>query len=207
MRAISKGPEPASLASHRAMPHSDYSNYAAKDDIRRSMVAEQHGLCCYCMSRVRASNAEMKIEHWLSQSGFPGTQLDYRNLLAACKGGEGKPAKQQHCDALKGDGALMWNPANAAHVIETRVQYLFDGTIRSPDPAFDDQINSLIGLNQPFLKNNRKGALDNLLLWWRSGPRTTAQVRSKIAALSPAAGDHDPFSPVAIWYLKQRIAA
>ena len=48
MRTIIKGAEPASLATHRCTPHSDYENYADKDTLRRHLVGEQRGLCCYC---------------------------------------------------------------------------------------------------------------------------------------------------------------
>ena len=44
MRAITKGPEPASLTAHRQTPHGDYSNYEAKDDLRYALVTEQRGL-------------------------------------------------------------------------------------------------------------------------------------------------------------------
>ena len=53
MKAIAKGPEPASLTAHRQTPHGNYDNYAAKDHLRSALVAEQRGLCCYCMGRIR----------------------------------------------------------------------------------------------------------------------------------------------------------
>ena len=45
MRSIAKGPEPASLTTHRNMPHCDYDNYADKDTLRAALVADQRGLC------------------------------------------------------------------------------------------------------------------------------------------------------------------
>ena len=45
MRSIAKGPEPASLTTHRNMPHCDYDNYADKDTPRAALVADQRGLC------------------------------------------------------------------------------------------------------------------------------------------------------------------
>jgi hypothetical protein len=62
VRAIAKGPEPASLTAHRLTPHCDYDNYAAKDDLRNALVTEQRGLCCYCMSRIHNGPETMKIE-------------------------------------------------------------------------------------------------------------------------------------------------
>ena len=126
MRAITKGPEPASLTAHRQTPHGDYSNYEAKDDLRYALVTEQRGLCCYCMGRIHPERASMKIEHWRCQSRYRGEQLNFRNLLGACPGGLGggdkQPAHLRHCDTRKGDRDLKWNPVDPAHHIETRIR-------------------------------------------------------------------------------------
>ena len=65
MRNIQKQSEPQSLTQHRCQSNADYDNYADKDDLRRSLVAEQKGICCYCMQRIRPTSQEMKIEHCL----------------------------------------------------------------------------------------------------------------------------------------------
>ncbi len=52
MRTILKGREPASLTEHRATPGADYDGYRDKDTLRAHLVAEQRGLCCYCLSRI-----------------------------------------------------------------------------------------------------------------------------------------------------------
>ncbi len=61
MRAITKNNEPTSLARHRCAAHADYDNYTDKDGLRQSLVTEQRGLCCYCLSRIRPLSDEMKI--------------------------------------------------------------------------------------------------------------------------------------------------
>jgi hypothetical protein len=63
MRNIQKGSEPKSLTEHRCNTHSDYDNYADKEDLRVSLVKEQRGICCYCMQRIRSNSDDMKIEH------------------------------------------------------------------------------------------------------------------------------------------------
>ena len=109
MRAITKGREPQSLISHRQTRHSDdasrpdYANYADKDTLRRALVAEQRGLCCYCMARIRPDALAMKIEHWRCQTYYPDEQLVYLNLLGTCMGGERQPPHKQHCDTRKGN--------------------------------------------------------------------------------------------------------
>jgi len=109
MRAITKSAEPPSLTAHRLAPYCNYDNYADRDALRNALATEQRGLCCYCMDRIRSEQGTMKIEHWRCQARYPGEQLNYRNLLGACPGGQGLPAHLQHCDTRKGDRDLQWN--------------------------------------------------------------------------------------------------
>lgn len=212
MRAIIKGPEPASLTAHRLTLHSDYDNYAPKDHLRHALATEQRGLCCYCMGRIHNGPATMKIEHWRCQAHHPGEQLSYRNLLGACLGGEGQPGRLQHCDTRKGNSDLQWNPADPAHHIETRARYEMDGSIHADDAMFNDQLNDVLNLNLPVLKNNRKGILDAVLDWWK---REKARIGSPVPRDRFArerdrhiAGDGElaPHCQVAVWWLGQRLA-
>ena len=152
MRSIHKGAEPPTLAQHRQMPHCDYDNFQDKDILRRALVTEQRELCCYCMGRIRAAGNAMKIEHWLCQAYHSTEQLNYKNLLGACLGGEGQPGNKQHCDTRKGNKALIWNPADPSHHIESRVRYELNGSIHGDGATFDDQLNDVLNLNLPQLK-------------------------------------------------------
>ena len=213
MRAITKGREPASLTAHRSTPLSDYGNYAAKDGLRQALVTEQRGLCCYCMNRIRPETGSIKIEHWQCQARYPDEQLNYRNLLGACSGEQGQPARLQHCDTSKGDRDIRWNPADPAHRIETRVRYELDGSIRGDDADFDGQLNNVLNLNLAVLKNNRKRLLDAILDWWKcekariGGPvprDRLARIRDKHVSEN---GDLAPYRQVTVWWLEQRLAA
>jgi uncharacterized protein (TIGR02646 family) len=212
MRAIDKRREPASLSAHRQTHHSDYANYARKDDLREALVREQRGLCCYCMDRISSPLAGMKIEHWRCQSRYPGEQLAYRNLLGACVGGEGRPEHLQHCDTRKGDQDLRWNPADPAHGIETRLGYERDGTITSGDAQFDSDLNTVLGLNLPRLKNSRAGVLTGILEWWKGekarlrGPVPRERLVRERARVAGGLGSLAPFSQVVVWWLDQRLA-
>jgi hypothetical protein len=164
------------------------------------------------MNRIHPSPESMKIEHWRCQADHPREQLNYRNLLGACLGGEGQPGKMQHCDTRKGDKALMWNPAEPSHYIESRVQYESDGTIRGNAPEFDVQLNDVLNLNLPWLMHRRKSLLDTILEWWRlekdrlRGPvprDRLIRMRDKCVA---GDGQLKPFSQVTVWWLDQRIA-
>ena len=215
MRAIIKGAEPASLAQHRRIPHSDYGNYTDKDGLRAALVAEQQGLCCYCMGRIRNESGKIKVEHWHCQACYPDEQLVYRNLLGACPGGEGQPQERQHCDTRKGDLDLLWNPADPAHHVRIRIGYGASGTIQSEDCEFDRQLNEVLNLNLPLLKRNRGGVLDGILTWWRKErQRWRRQKRSiprwrfeqEIAKRSGPGGSAAPYGQVAIWWLEKKIA-
>lgn len=210
MRAITKGPEPASLKAHRLARHCDYDNYADKDALRHSLVTEQRGICCYCMGRIKNGPNTMKIEHWRCQSGYPAEQLNYRNLLGACRGGHGLPQRLQHCDTRKGDGDLRWNPAEPEHHIETRLRYELDGSIRSDEAEFDRELNEVLNLNLTVLKNNRSGVLYAVLDWWRHekqrGPVPRTRFQRERDRRVAGNGDLEPFCQVAIWWLDQRLA-
>lgn len=212
MRAIIKGPEPASLTAHREKLHSDYDNYLFKNDLRHALVTEQRGLCCYCMGRIREGPNTMKIEHWKCQAHHRRKQLSYRNLLGACLGGHGQPPRLQHCDTRKRNRDLKWNPAEPAHGIETRVRYELDGSIHADDADFDEQLNEVLNLNLPVLRNKRKGMYDAVLQWWESqkkqfqGRVPPERLDRERARYNARVGKLDPYCHVAVWLLSRKLA-
>ena len=212
MREISKGPEPSSLIAHRKTPDSDYENYKAKEDLRHALVQEQRGLCCYCMARIRPERASMKIEHWKCQRNYSREQLNYRNLLGACLGGEGHPGHLQHCDTRKGDSDLDWNPADPSHHIETRLWYGPDGSVHAHERNFDDQLNLVLNLNLPLLKSRRKAIYDGFLQWWKGekgrsrGRVPRERLERERARHNKGLGELAPYIPIAVWLLSQKLA-
>ena len=212
MRSITKGVEPAILAQHRQTLHSDYDNFRDKDVLRQALVTEQRQLCCYCMGRIHPSPESMKIEHWRCQACHTGDQLRYRNLLGACLGGEGQPGKKQHCDTRKGDRALRWNPAEPTHRIESHVGYKSDGSIHGNEDLFDRQLNDVLNLNLPLLKQGRKSVLDAVLEWWKlekdrlRGPVPRDRLVRKRDRYVDGNGQLGPYCQVAVWWLNRRIA-
>ena len=212
MRTIPKGREPASLTTHRKTPHSDYDNYPDKAALRRVLVSEQRGICCYCMGPIRDDPTKMKIEHWRCRSRYPAEELSYRNLLAACPGGDGQPPRLQHCDTQKGDDVLRWNPAEPQHRIEKQIFYEADGGIRSHDREFDRQIADVLNLNLALLRNHRKGVLDAILRWWHlekarvRGPVPRGRLEQERNRHADRPGTLAPYCQVAVWWLDQRLA-
>ena len=212
MRAIVKGPEPPGLTAYRQTPGVAYEHYPGKDALRRALVAEQRGLCCYCMETIRPGPFTMKIEHWRCQKHYPGVQLVYRNLLGACMGGEKGARHKRHCDTQKGSRDLLWNPADPAHAIESRVQYDLHGTIRSADETFNKQLNQVLNLNLTEIKNRRKAINNAITQWWTKekakyrGPVPRARIERARAKFMPAHGNLSPYCQVAVWWLSQKLA-
>ena len=193
MRTIQKGREPASLTEYRKQPDADYDNYTDKAALRQALVAEQRALCCYCQSRIRATPEGMKIEHWQCQSGHPERQLDFSNLLGACRGNEGHSFDRQHCDTRKGNNALCFSVCDPDHAIERKIKFLGDGRIDSDDAA----------INWSRLVSNRKAVLDAF-----------KKLLEKGCHLDPAtelpkwdgtqAGDLPEFAQVVVYWLQKK---
>lgn len=210
MRYISKGPEPRSLLEHRLTQHATYANLK-KDKVREQLVSEQGFICCYCLQRIQLDPNEMKIEHWAPQ-GAAATrhrELDWKNLLAACKGNEGAPGRDQHCDSSKGETPLTINPTDRR--CELLVRFLADGTIGSDDPAVQADLNETLNLNHRRLKSSRKATLDAFLEAMQrkySGVSWPAAALAQELALlqHPGAGGMlQPYCQVPIYWLKKRM--
>lgn len=204
MRTIVKSTEPSSLATQR-LGKGNYDGYSDKDALRRQLVHEQRRLCCYCLERIDDGTA--KVEHWHPQADYPSEQLDYRNLLAACRKGEGWPGGG-FCEAHKGNRVLSRNPANPSHRVEALLRYENDGSIRSIDTAFDGEINSVLNLNHAVLLNRRIGVLDGFKEGLRGRDLDTATLKRLIAKWNDGApgSDLEPFCMIVVYWLRKRLA-
>ncbi len=209
MRRIIKGLEPASLTQHRQTEHADYDNYQDKNTLREFLVAEQRGLCCYCLSRIRPERTEMKIEHWHSRKNYPGEQLVYRNLLGACLGNDGQSKSDQHCDTRKGEDDFSRNPADPASSIENFIQFKADGRIASTHTALDQELNEVLNLNLAFLKNQRKAALDAFIMSLKKRAELQRSTLEKWVSYwngESHTGELRPYCQVIVYWLKKRLA-
>lgn len=183
----------------------------AKDEIRERLAREQGFICCYCMQRITPDPQGMKIEHWAPQgdAATRDRQLDWKNLLGACKGSEGMPLRAQHCDTRKGDAHLTVNPTDPN--CEHRLRFLPDGTIASEDPAIQADLNQTLNLNYAVLKNNRKAVLDAFReAMEKKYPGHTwpqAAMERELAQLHQFDGQGRlrPYCQVPIYWLKKRL--
>lgn len=158
MRFIDKSPkEPPELLEYRKSAGKDayWDGFPAKNELKPKLLQDQGFLCCYCMRSI--DQADMKIEHYLCRSEFSDEQLNWKNLLAACTGGEGQPFNSQTCDTRKRNDVLNIDPRKKDHI--DKLRYLADGTIKV-EKDFERDINQTLNLNSALLVQLRQGTLD-----------------------------------------------
>ena len=206
MKNIHKNHEPASLTEHRCSAHADYDNYGNKPELRECLVTEQGGLCAYCMQRIHPETGKMKIEHWQCQSHYPDEQLNYRNLLGVCMGGEGLPLRDQHCDTCKGDHDFCVNPADSVHNIEQQIKFLGNGKIKSDNDVLNTELNDVLNLNHPQLVRNRKAVLDSFTQTLHGSLERTALNRQISTWTTPTGGMLSPYCMVVVYWLRKKLA-
>lgn len=168
MRLIAKGREPSELVTYRQQPGAEYDGAGfneVKQSVRDALIRDQMSLCCYCEARVDATADRMNIEHWEPQSLASARQLDWKNLLAACKGSPGTGAKGKHCDHQKDNDRITLDPQRDLHV--RTLSFGADGTLRSSDDTLQADIDTRLHLNLPQLRALRKGAVDALVSYFR----------------------------------------
>lgn len=213
MKKINKENEPTSLYAYRNQKGAVYDgpNFTpkVKNDIKESLLAEQGHICAYCMQSINKSN--MKVEHFLCQSNedHKQHQLDYKNLLGCCNGGEGKRKNEQTCDTRKGANDLLYSPAKNEHHNRLKIKYLGNGIIASDDFKFNAQLNDTLNLNNTRFKKNRVEVSDatDYFLNNKVGSRTKAELKkvlNKLIGLDKH-GKYKPFHGYASYFLEKKI--
>ena len=126
-----------------------------KSAIRASLYAEQHGLCAYCMRRIR-NDSSMVIEHWQpieksakDTSWDKDKVLSYDNFLGCCDGGRNadNSNKVLSCDASKGNKHITISPLKKEHM--DKLVYRTNGIIKTKpyDRNLEYDINYVLRLN------------------------------------------------------------
>lgn len=213
MLAITKEHEPNELTQYRTQSGAVYdgANFTeTKQAIRNKIVREQGYLCAFCMSRIEPNSEKMKVAHWHPQATHPEEQLNYTNLLGCCLGNKGKSLDCQHCDTAQGKKTITYNPANPEHHDRLSIRFLFDGTIKSDDIAFNRDLNEVLNLNSKKhrLKANRKDILDKVIkqLSKLKGAATIQKLDTLIAKWNTLESDgrKAEYCGVAIYYLNKK---
>jgi hypothetical protein len=119
------------------------SGYASYEHYRPWLRDEFCFRCVYCLKRETWGQVtgEFDLDHFEPQSVHPRRQLDYLNLVYACR----------RCNSVKRD-QTVGNPFNLLH--SDNVATLPDGSLHAPDPETRRLIRQL-DLNSPRLKNWR----------------------------------------------------
>ncbi len=170
MRHIHKSAqEPQALADWKSMASPDwqpaYANMPShvKRELKRLLMKDQQGLCCYCESRLRDNDSH--IEHFRPQASYPELSLDFQNLLCSCQSNLRKGAPC-HCGNAKGnwfDETLLISPLSPD--CASRFRFTGDGHIHPAD-AHDQAARETIAhlnLDIPKLVARRQAALDTFL--------------------------------------------
>lgn len=205
MLYIRKGRAPQELIEDRATPDSTFDGIR-KEPVRKALLEEQGNLCAYCMCRIENDPTKTRIEHYKSQSRFPELQLDYKNMLAVCTGGEGGDPAHYTCDKSRANACLHINPQERSHM--EAIWYHNDGRIDTKNENFRQDIDTL-NLNDTGLVGKRSAALNALKLELHKMFRErTATQRSLEKLLQQIEGQMPkrPFCGILIWYLQKRVA-
>ena len=167
MRLIHKRGEPRDLTTFRQREGARYDSVdLPKQAMQTALLAEQQGLCCYCMRRL--TRDAMKIEHYLSQAGHEVLRLDWKNLLGACRGNETGASHHptmtkspRHCDASRGDAALSIDPRRPQAM--QAIGYGADGAVKSGFTEHQADLDEVLNLNWDMLKGARRAALSGFM--------------------------------------------
>lgn len=173
MRYIDKADEPVDFAAWKRSgeslgnpewtPRYDQLQNPEKSSLKRSLMAEQSGVCCYCERPI--TDDDSHIEHIDPQSSVTGSArtVDYDNLLCSCLR-EKAPGKPFTCGHARGD----WYGPGYISPLEpdcaSHFAYRDDGSML-PARANDHRAAETIArlrLEDPILKAMRKGALDGI---------------------------------------------
>jgi len=142
--------------------------------LQKSILDEQKGFCCYCMSSIRRpysgnDNAadRMNIEHFEPKSLVPRKSVDYSNLLGSCNrhiNRQGVICKT--CDPHKGAKILRFiiNPShpNRSKYYETMKLNYVAGEILSGDPAIAKELKDKLNLNEDEVVSMRMAAINKI---------------------------------------------
>ncbi|HSN98168.1 MAG TPA: retron system putative HNH endonuclease [Candidatus Nanopelagicales bacterium] len=215
MRRIRKGPEPEAWKEYRLSTPGATFDGAPKKKLREALLAEQGHLCCYCMRRIEEETT--RIEHRRPREVLrqrrPGEKYDefsYRNLLAACQGGEGLAYEDQHCDVRKHNEEITVDPTDPARDVESLIRYSASGELRSDDEQIQRDLAVTLNLNLQTLKDARLAVLDGFRAVFErkhQGEWSTDIIERELKKWTdiPRGGKLTSYAGVVVHYLRRRL--
>ena len=126
-----------------------FDNDFPKNEVKEILLHEQHGICAYCMKRIRMDN-HSRVEHLVPLSKSKDNAIDYTNMLGVCDGGERINGNQNHilcCDAQKKETEITVNPLDKTQM--DKIAYDKEGRIytKPRDEGMERDINNILLLN------------------------------------------------------------
>lgn len=188
-----------------------------KRSARTALLAEQTGLCAFCLGRIRRESptdgpSGTVLAHLVPVRVDTRLVLDWDNLVGSCKGGSGTA---RHCDNLQGDRELYIHPPHIP-ALELHIRYSSRGELCYQGPSLcgrtreqiQAEFNDVLGLNIERLKANRKAVLEVAHQKMESLGWTRAHLEKETRRWStPAPDGYTPYFCVAVAYLQRKLAA
>lgn len=214
MIKINKNSEPREWTEYRLTPGVDYQSIPA---LVSSLLIEQGCLCAYCMRRIpqrdvlsRNTNLEEKyltkeehrIKHIKCRERYDALKFDYQNIVICCPGHIGT---EDHCDRSKGSRDISFSPLDQ-HFIDT-LSYTSNGTITSSNAVYNDELHSVLNLNTPLLKINRKAVITTITKQMnelgRWDKRALRELLDKFSRKRD--NQYKEYCGIAIWYISKKL--
>ena len=126
-----------------------FDNEFPKNEVKNILLHEQHGICAYCMKRIRM-DSHSRVEHLVPLSKNKDKAIDYTNMLGVCDGREKITEDYGHilcCDAHKKETEISISPLDKFQM--DKIAYDKDGKIYTEpyDEDMERDINEVLLLN------------------------------------------------------------
>ena len=195
---IQKGREPNAWMRYRLTKGVEF---RAIPELKDSLLKEQGYLCAYCMARIDKDH--MKVEHFKPRSRYPRLKFSYKNLLACCLG---KTQEESHCDTSKGSDEIRLSPLSPS-CVDTLSYESGTGAIKSSNPYYDRELDSLLHLNAPIIRQNRREELQGVIKTLQSLGFNSGNKRSLLGKQDSVdeEGKRKPYCGIVIYFLEKKL--
>lgn len=185
--------------------------YQAIPELVEALLDEQGYVCAYCECRITAASDAHRVEHVKCRKRYPELQLDYHNMVACCSGNTGGLS---HCDRSKGDRDISFTPIDSR--VADSISYENDGTIKSGNSLWDDELNHVLNLNLSIIKSNRRKTLTGVITelnkrkgQWRKGDIEKMiekwESRHSLLVDGQCLSAYYPYRGIVVYYLNKKL--
>lgn len=134
--------------------------------LRKNLIDEQLGLCCYCGLTLNEENVH--VEHFKPQSNFKKQQLNYKNLHASCMGKKIHDPSGVELEFCGHEKKNWYDPTLTVSPLDPNCQSYFefgyDGTISEVEGNLSaKETIAKLGLNRYLPISLREAAINTLL--------------------------------------------